>query len=93
MSRYFAEYNRTIRNSIRLTAVELRQLGIENDRLPHLTALVLERPDDMSWREFSDAVTSVLHPEYGSVMLSSEASGRTFICQNRGNRPGRLVRQ
>lgn len=93
MSRYFGEFNRVEGDSIQLAARQLRRRGVETDRLPHKTALVLERPDDMSWSEFSEAVTSVLHPRRGSVMLSSESTGRTFICQNRGNRPGRLVRQ
>jgi hypothetical protein len=93
MRRYFGEFNRVVGDNIRASIRRLRRRGVETDRLPHKTALVLERPDDMSWSEFSDAVTSVLHPKRGSVMLSSESTGRTFICQNRGNRPGRLVRQ
>jgi hypothetical protein len=68
MSRYFCEFNRVEGDSIQLAARRLRQRGVGTDRLPHKTALVLERPDNMSWGEFSEAVTSVLHPRRGSVM-------------------------
>lgn len=93
MRRYFAEFNRVIGDNIRTAIRRLRQLGVDANRLPHKTALVLERPDTMSWPDFSRAVVSVLQPGRGSVMLSSESTGNTFICQNKGNRPSRLVRQ
>lgn len=93
MRRYFGEFNRVVGDNIRTAIRQLRRLGVEADRLHHRTALVLERPDTMSWPDFSRAVISVLQPGRGSVMLSSESTGRTFICQNKGNRPGRLVRQ
>jgi hypothetical protein len=35
----------------------------------------------------------VLQPRRGSVMISSEATGRTYVCSNRGNQPGNFLRQ
>jgi hypothetical protein len=93
MRRYFGEFNRVIGDNIRLAAKRLQKLGLGASVLPHKTALVIERPDAMPWADFSRAVQSILQPQRGSVMLSSESSGRTFICQNRGNQAGRFVRQ
>lgn len=92
MMRYFGEFNRVIGDNIRYAASQLRKLGIPASVLPHKTALVIERPEDMSWIDFSRAVRSILQPRRGSVMLSSETTGRSFICQNCGNRPNRFVR-
>jgi len=91
--RYFGEFNRVIRDNIRVAARMLRRLGLNAHVLPHKTSLVIERPKGMSWSAFTAAVASVLQPRRGSVMLSSETTGNTFICNNRGNRPGRFVRQ
>lgn len=91
--RYFGEFNRVIRDNIRVAARLLRRLGLEVRVLPHKTSLLIERPRGMPWSQFTRAVRSVLQPRRGSVMLSSEATGNTFICSNRGNRPGRFVRQ
>lgn len=91
--RYFAEFNRVVRDNIRVASARLRGQGLEATVLPHRTSLVIERPRGMSWRTFTLAINSVLHPRLGSVMLSSETTGNTFICSNRGNRPGRFIRQ
>lgn len=91
--RYFGEFNRVLRDNIRFAARMLRRLGLDVQVLPHRTSLMIERPRGMSWADFKDAVRSVLQPRRGSVMLSSESSGNTYICTNRGNRPGRFVRQ
>ncbi|WP_141246111.1 MULTISPECIES: hypothetical protein [Mesorhizobium] len=91
--RYFAEFNRVIRDNIRVAARMLRRLGLNAQVLPHRTSLVIERPRGMSWSDFTSAVGAVLQPRRGSVMLSSESTGNTFICNNRGNRPGRFIRQ
>jgi hypothetical protein len=93
MRRYFGEFNRVRGDNIRLAAKRLRKRGMGASVLPHKTALVIERPDTMNWVDFSRTVLSILQPQRGSVMLSSESTGRTFICQNRGNRPRRLERQ
>ena len=93
MMRYFCEFNRVVGDNIRVAAKRLRKLGLGASVLPHKTALLIERPKSMSWADFSQAVRSILQPRRGSVMLSSETTGRTFICQNHGNRAGRLVRQ
>lgn len=91
--RYFGEFNRVICDNIRIAARRLRRLGLNAQVLPHKTSLVIVRPRGMSWADFTTAVAAVLQPRRGSVMLSSEATGSTFICNNRGNRPGRFIRQ
>ncbi|MER8601225.1 hypothetical protein NKH09_25720 [Mesorhizobium sp. M1339] len=91
--RYFGEFNRVIRDNIRIAARMLRRLGLKAHVLPHKTSLVIERPRGMSWSDFTAAVAAVLQPRRGSVMLSSQATGNTYICNNRGNRPGRFIRQ
>jgi hypothetical protein len=93
MRRYFSEFNRVIDDNIRLAAKRLQKFGLGGSVLPHKTALLIERPDTMTWADFSRAIGSILQPRRGSVMLSSESTGRTFICQNRGNQAGRFVRQ
>lgn len=91
--RYFAEFNRVVRDNIRIAATTLRRQGLDAQVLPHKTSLLIERPRRMPWSDFTIAVAAVLQPQRGSVMLSSETTGNTFICNNRGNRPGRFVRQ
>jgi len=92
MKRYFAEFNRVIGDNIRIAARSLRRMGLEIYVLPHKTALLIERPASMSWADFTAAIRAVLQPRRGSVMISSESTGNTFICQNSGNRPGRFQR-
>jgi hypothetical protein len=90
---YFCEFNRVIGDNIRNAARMLRRVGLQVQVIPHKTSLRIERPDEMSWTDFTDAIRAVLQPRRGSVMLSSEATGRTFICNNAGNQPGRFRRQ
>jgi hypothetical protein len=92
MKRYFAEFNRVIGDNIRIAVRSLRKNGLNAEVLPHKTSLLIERPAEMSWADFKDAVREVLQAKRGSVMISSESTGRTFICQNSGNRPGRFQR-
>jgi hypothetical protein len=91
--RYFAELNRAIGDSIQVAKRKLERQGVNCETLSHKTALVIERPANMPWPEFTKKIRSVIHPRRGSVMMSSEATGRTFICQNRGNRPGKFIQQ
>ena len=93
MRRYFGEFNRVVGDNIRLAARALRRRGLDADVISHKTALVIQRPEEMSWADFTRAIRAVLQPRRGSVMLSSESTGRTFICHNGGNRPGRFERQ
>ena len=90
MKRYFAEFNRAKGDNIRITAKSLNRQGLRASLLPHKTSLMIERPKSMPWTQFTGTVRAVLHPRRGSVMISSEYSGKTFICQNSGNRPGRF---
>lgn len=93
MRRYFAEFNRVVGDNIRGAARSLRRIGLNITVLPHRTALMIERPSSMSWPAFKAAIRAVLQPRRGSVIISSEATGKTFICQNSGNRPGLFIRQ
>jgi hypothetical protein len=92
MRKYFVEFNRVIGDNIRAAARRLRRLGLRVTILPHKTSLMVERPKGMSWADFTNAILAVLQPRRGSVMLSSE-TGRTFICNNAGNRPGQFTCQ
>ena len=92
MRRYFAEFNRAVGDNIRTAARRLNRMGLNAVVLPHRTSLVIERPNSMPWVQFTAAILAVLQPRRGSVMMSSEYSGRVWICQNGGNRPGRFQR-
>ena len=91
--RYFAEFNRVVGDSIRRAAEHLRRLGLDVQVLPHRTSMRIERPPEMPWQDFKKALRTILQRRRGSVMLHSEHTGRTYICSNRGNRPGVFVRQ
>lgn len=93
MRRYFAEFNRVIGDNIRRTEQSLRQAGLGVTVLPHKTSLVIERPSSVSWTDLKNAIRAVLQPRRGSVIISSESTGKTFICQNGGNSPGLFKRQ
>jgi hypothetical protein len=91
MRRYSMEFNRVVRDNIQRAIMIFRRAGLSVTKLPHKTSLMVERPTWMSWQQFKRIVRSVLQPQRGSVILFSETSGRTFVCQNRGNRPGLFV--
>ncbi|WP_314963950.1 hypothetical protein [Bradyrhizobium cosmicum] len=93
MRTYFGEFNRVIDDNIRRAMRVLQSWGLNVQLLPHKTALRIERPEDMSWADFKRAIRGVLQPRRGSVMISSETSGRTYVCSNRGNQPGAFQRQ
>jgi len=93
MRRYFAEFNRVTSDNIRIAAKKLARQGLSVTVLAHKTSLLIEKPDSMSWSELKDALRSVLQPRRGSVMLSSETTGKTFICRYGGNRPGDFILQ
>lgn len=92
MCRYFAEFNRACGDNIRLTKRRLRRHGIDAHILPHRTSLEILRPKGMSWAVFKSAIRAQLQPRRGSVMMSSEKTGKTFICSYVGNQPGRFRR-
>lgn len=92
MGRYFAEFNRVIGDNIRVAARSLNQMGLNASILPHKTSLVIERPSSMPWSQFTAAILAVLQSRRGSVIMSSERTGRAWICQNRGNRRGYFQR-
>jgi len=92
MRRYFAEFNRVVGDNIRIAARRLARMGLNANVLPHKTSLVIERPSSMPWPQFTAAILAVIQPRRGSVVMSSEYSGRAWICQNSGNRPGRFQR-
>jgi hypothetical protein len=88
MRRYFAEFNRVVGGNIRTAAKRLNRMGLNANILPHRTSLVIERLKSMPWAQCTAAILAVLQPRRGSVIMSSEYSGRAWICQNGGNRPG-----
>jgi hypothetical protein len=92
MRRYFAEFNRVVGDNIRIAAKRLNRTGLNVSVLPHKTSLMIERPGSMPWPQFTAAILAVLQPRRGSVLMSSEHSGRAWICHNGGNRPGRFQR-
>jgi hypothetical protein len=90
---YVAEFNRSVGDSIRTCASRLaRRWGLAVDILPHRTTLRIERPPDMSWSTFQDALRSVIQPGRGAVLLFSMKSGNAYICSNVGNHPGEFQR-
>jgi uncharacterized protein YqgV (UPF0045/DUF77 family) len=93
MRTYFGEFNRAVGDNIRRAMSVLRSWGLDVQLMPHKTALRIERPEDMSWADFKRAIRAVLQPRRGSVMISSESTGRTYVCSNRGNQPGSFQRQ
>ena len=82
-----------LHDSSRWAADKLERLGIKVRRMAHLTAMLLELPPGMTWVEFKEALKSVLQPGRGSVLVHSRVTGNVFVCNNRGNRPGKFVRQ
>ncbi len=86
---YVAEFNRTYADNIRKCARRLeRWWGLNVELIPHKTTLRIERPPDMSWRRFTDALRSVINPRLGAVLLFSKSTGNVFLCSNTGNQPG-----
>jgi hypothetical protein len=86
--RYVAEANRVIGDNIRAVARRLTCAGLPAYTIAHKTTLVIERPSDMTGARFKALIRSILQPRRGSIILFSEATGRTFLCSNVGNRPG-----
>lgn len=86
---YIAEFNRAYGDNIRTAArrLERQNLGVEIIAA-HKTSLVIIRPRTMSWDEFEDAIRLALDPDRGSVLITSQVSGRSWVCSMRGNQPG-----
>lgn len=90
---YVAEFNRSVGDSIRTCASRLaRRWGLAVDILPHRTTLRIERPPDMKWATFQEALRSVIQPGRGAVLLFSMTTGHAYICSNAGNLPGEFQR-
>jgi hypothetical protein len=85
------ETNRIIFDSVRKGAKFLRRHGLDVEVAPHKTTLIVERPEGVTWRQFRKLVAAVLQPRIGSAVIFSEWSGRSYVCSNRGNRPGEFV--
>jgi hypothetical protein len=85
---YYAEFNRAY-GDIRRVARRLESWwGLNVEIVPHKTTVRIERPPDMGWKRFSDALRSVLDERLGAVILFSASTGNVFLCSNRGNMPG-----
>jgi len=89
---YVGEFNRPHGDNIRHCARRLERRGIPASVLPHKTSLRIERPPEMGWMDFKQAIRGQLNPRIGSVLLHSQSSGNSYLCRNRGNRPGRFER-
>lgn len=88
---YVVEFNRPRGDNINRCVPRLERRGIDVTHLPHLTTLRIERPRSMSFRQFKAALRAELHPDRGSLLLSSTRTGNVFVCSNRGNRPGKFL--
>lgn len=88
---YRAELNRPVGDSTRKVVRFFERRGYEVERIPHLTSLTIRLPDDGDFATFQSDVAKVLQPRRGSALIHS-TSGRSWVCSNRGNRPGRFVR-
>jgi hypothetical protein len=89
---YVAEFNRASGDNIRTCARRLGQRGLNVDIVPHKTTLRIERPANMDWSTFKNALRSVIQPMRGAVLLFSKSTGNVFVCSNAGNQPGRFQR-
>ncbi len=90
--RYVGEFNRAWGDNIRVAARRLMRRGLDVEVLPHKTSLVIDRPSEMNWEEFKDALRAALDPDKGSLLLFSKTTGYIFICSNRGNQRGTFQR-
>lgn len=84
---YFVEFNRAYADTRRV-ARRLERRGFSVEIIPHKTTLRIERPPDMTWEQFRNAIRSVLDPRLGAVIVFSTTTGNVFLCSNRGNMPG-----
>jgi hypothetical protein len=86
---YTAEFNRAYGDNIRIARRRLERCGLEAEIIAaHKTSLIIIRPPDVSWEDFEDAIRFALDPDRGSVMITSQVSGRAWVCSMRGNQPG-----
>ena len=89
--RYIIEFNRIIYDDIRRGARILqRRFGLNVQLVPHKTTMIVRPPSTMSWASFRRAIAAMLQPRRGSAVIFSEWSGRSYLCSNVGNRPGRF---
>lgn len=89
--KYVAELNRAVGDNIRKARAYFERRGIEADIVPHKTTLKLTKPNSMDWAEFKRIVHKSVQPRIGSVLLTSKTTGNVFVCNNRGNQPGKFV--
>lgn len=89
---YVGEFNRCRGDNIRRCARRLNRQGLPTSVIQHKTSLRIVRPADMSWLDFTRAVRGELNPHIGAILIHSRSTGNTFVCRNRGNRPGRFQR-
>jgi len=90
-SRYIIEFNRVIYDDIRRAAwIFQKKWGIAAQVVTHKTTLVVIRPKQMSWSKFKGIILQMIQPRRGSALIFSERTGASYICSNRGNRPGQF---
>lgn len=88
---YITELNRCIGDQTSRVIGRLERLGYQVDRLPHLTTLRIRRPLGKTFLEFKSDLRRCVQSRRGSILLAS-STGRSWICNMRGNRPGTFVR-
>lgn len=88
---FIAELNRAIGDNIRKARLYFEKRGILVDIVPHKTTLNLTKPATMDFNEFKRIVRKSVQPKIGSVLLVSKTTGNVFVCNNKGNRPGKFV--
>lgn len=90
---YVLEYNRPRGDDYRGFIRRLERAGLVVDRLPHKTCLRIRRiPARTPLSDFRTLLIRSMDRRRGSLMLSSLVSKRAWIMDNKGNRPGELVR-
>ncbi|MBB1251711.1 hypothetical protein [Rhizobium sp. G21] len=90
--RYILELNRAVGDSVRKALRYFERRGIPADILPHKTTLQITKPDNMPFGEFLRIIGKGIQARIGSVIMFSQTTGNAFICNNRGNRPGKFFR-
>ena len=86
---YLAEFNRCIGDNIKNVIRRLRRKGYVVSRIGHKTTILIRRPTGSKFKQFKADLAELVQPKIGSMVLSS-TSGRFWLLDNKGNRPGQL---
>lgn len=84
---YMAEFNRAKGDNIKNVVSRLRAKGYEVSRIRHKTTIILKRPSTISFDQFKKDLCKLVQKRVGSMVLCS-TTGRFWLLDNTGNRPG-----